>query len=67
MLALNDAHLLPGSEIMGVHEDAATANENTGDSDFDSATRLIRPHGNLTLFMSPGETLYEERLDALET
>ncbi len=27
VLALNDAHVLPGSEIMGVLEDAAAANE----------------------------------------
>ena len=29
LLALNDAHVLPESEIMGVLEDAADAHENT--------------------------------------
>jgi hypothetical protein len=33
LLALNDAHVLPESEIMGILKDAATTHENAGVSD----------------------------------
>lgn len=35
LLALNDAHVLPESEIMGVLQDAAATQENAGGSDFE--------------------------------
>ncbi len=35
LLALNDAHILPESEIMGVLKDAAGAHENVGSSDIE--------------------------------
>ncbi len=35
LLALNDARILPKSEIMGVLNDAATTHENAGGSDIE--------------------------------
>jgi len=47
LLALNDAHVLPESEIMGVLKDAAATHENAGGSETDAelhiaAASLIR-------------------------
>ncbi len=35
VLALNDAHVLPEREIMGILKDAATSQENAGGSDIE--------------------------------
>lgn len=35
LLALNDAHVLPETEIMGVLKDAAASHENTGGTDIE--------------------------------
>ncbi|SFA69229.1 hypothetical protein SAMN05421688_0100 [Poseidonocella pacifica] len=47
LLALNDAHILPENEIMGILKDAAATHENAGGSDADvelhrAAAALIR-------------------------
>lgn len=40
LLALNDAQILPESEIMGILKDAATSHENAGGSDADLETHM---------------------------